>query len=188
MGGLDGLMEKYFSAVAANRTEDSSCGLPREDAFHIFRDPVTSDLPWPGVLFGMPVPSLWYWCTDQVGAPGPASPGRPWGTRSGPRPLSGLPPAVLTVPPSHRSVCSLPHLSLCSPNGKARCLPLQPGTPRGRRGVVNGGRHRHWLSLASTGGVTRVHQARKTRVNQSGGAVGSAQSSSCSRGVDRDNK
>ncbi|XP_039696121.1 sodium/myo-inositol cotransporter 2 [Pteropus medius] len=66
VGGLDGLMEKYFLAVAANQTEDKSCGLPREDAFHIFRDPVNSDLPWPGVLFGMPIPSLWYWCTDQV--------------------------------------------------------------------------------------------------------------------------
>ncbi|KAM7147839.1 sodium/myo-inositol cotransporter 2 [Molossus nigricans] len=66
VGGLEGLMEKYFLALATNRTENSSCGLPREDAFHIFRDPLTSDLPWPGILFGMSVPSLWYWCTDQV--------------------------------------------------------------------------------------------------------------------------
>ncbi|XP_055994861.1 sodium/myo-inositol cotransporter 2 isoform X5 [Sorex fumeus] len=66
VGGLDGLQEKYFSAVASNRSENSSCGLPREDAFHMFRDPLTSDLPWPGILFGMSIPSLWYWCTDQV--------------------------------------------------------------------------------------------------------------------------
>ncbi|KAM5130385.1 sodium/myo-inositol cotransporter 2 isoform 3-T3 [Callospermophilus lateralis] len=66
VGGMDGLKEKYFSALASNRSENSSCGLPREDAFHIFRDPVTSDLPWPGILFGMSIPSLWYWCTDQV--------------------------------------------------------------------------------------------------------------------------
>lgn len=66
VGGLDGLMDKYFSAVASNRTANSSCGLPRADAFHIFRDPVTSDLPWPGVLFGMSIPALWYWCSDQV--------------------------------------------------------------------------------------------------------------------------
>ncbi|CAK6445037.1 unnamed protein product [Pipistrellus nathusii] len=66
VGGLEGLAEKYFLALAANRTENSSCGLPREDAFHIFRDPLTSDLPWPGILFGMTMPSLWYWCTDQV--------------------------------------------------------------------------------------------------------------------------
>ncbi|XP_036166295.1 sodium/myo-inositol cotransporter 2 [Myotis myotis] len=66
VGGLDGLVEKYFLALATNRTENSSCGLPREDAFHIFRDPLTSDLPWPGILIGMTMPSLWYWCTDQV--------------------------------------------------------------------------------------------------------------------------
>ncbi|XP_004622952.1 sodium/myo-inositol cotransporter 2 [Octodon degus] len=66
VGGMDGLQEKYFLALASNRSENGSCGLPREDAFHIFRDPVTSDLPWPGILFGMSVPSLWYWCTDQV--------------------------------------------------------------------------------------------------------------------------
>nr|XP_020015322.1 sodium/myo-inositol cotransporter 2 isoform X2 [Castor canadensis] len=66
VGGMEGLKEKYFLALASNRSENSSCGLPREDAFHIFRDAVTSDLPWPGILFGMSIPSLWYWCTDQV--------------------------------------------------------------------------------------------------------------------------
>ncbi|XP_010621779.1 sodium/myo-inositol cotransporter 2 isoform X1 [Fukomys damarensis] len=66
VGGMEGLKEKYFLALASNRSANGSCGLPREDAFHIFRDPVTSDLPWPGILFGMSVPSLWYWCTDQV--------------------------------------------------------------------------------------------------------------------------
>ena len=63
---MEGLKEKYFLALASNRSENSSCGLPRDDAFHIFRDPLTSDLPWPGILFGMSIPSLWYWCTDQV--------------------------------------------------------------------------------------------------------------------------
>uniref|UniRef100_H0Z7C1 Sodium/myo-inositol cotransporter 2 n=1 Tax=Taeniopygia guttata TaxID=59729 RepID=H0Z7C1_TAEGU len=66
VGGLEGLQAKYFGAIPSIRKENSSCGLPREDAFHIFRDPVDSDLPWPGVLVGMTIPSLWYWCTDQV--------------------------------------------------------------------------------------------------------------------------
>ncbi|XP_058426557.1 sodium/myo-inositol cotransporter 2 isoform X4 [Diceros bicornis minor] len=66
VGGMEGLKEKYFLALASNRSGNGSCGLPREDAFHIFRDPLTSDLPWPGILFGMSIPSLWYWCTDQV--------------------------------------------------------------------------------------------------------------------------
>ncbi|XP_051823244.1 sodium/myo-inositol cotransporter 2 isoform X1 [Antechinus flavipes] len=66
VGGMEGLKNKYFTAVASNRSANNSCGLPRDDAFHIFRDPVNSDLPWPGILLGMSIPSLWYWCTDQV--------------------------------------------------------------------------------------------------------------------------
>ncbi|CAH2307483.1 sodium myo-inositol cotransporter 2 [Pelobates cultripes] len=66
IGGYEALTEKYFNAIPKTNLGNSSCGLPREDAFHIFRDPITSDLPWPGVLVGMTIPSLWYWCTDQV--------------------------------------------------------------------------------------------------------------------------
>uniref|UniRef100_A0AAR2KCY2 Sodium/glucose cotransporter 2 n=1 Tax=Pygocentrus nattereri TaxID=42514 RepID=A0AAR2KCY2_PYGNA len=42
------------------------CYTPREDAFHLLRDPVTGDLPWPGVLFGIAIIGCWYWCSDQV--------------------------------------------------------------------------------------------------------------------------
>lgn len=42
------------------------CYLPRADAFHIFRDPITGDLPWPGLVFGLTIQATWYWCTDQV--------------------------------------------------------------------------------------------------------------------------
>ncbi|XP_018417094.1 PREDICTED: sodium/myo-inositol cotransporter 2 [Nanorana parkeri] len=66
IGGFGALEERYFAAIPSNRTDNTSCGIPREDAFHLFRDPVTSDLPWPGVLVGMTIPSIWYWCTDQV--------------------------------------------------------------------------------------------------------------------------
>ncbi|XP_073504440.1 sodium/myo-inositol cotransporter 2 isoform X2 [Phyllobates terribilis] len=66
VGGFTALEEKYFTAIPSSHIENSSCGIPREDAFHIFRDPVYSDLPWPGVLVGMTIPSIWYWCTDQV--------------------------------------------------------------------------------------------------------------------------
>ncbi|XP_033126646.1 sodium/glucose cotransporter 4-like [Anneissia japonica] len=62
------LQVKYFQAIP-NTTLDNpntSCGYPREDAFHIFRDPLHSDLPWPGMIFGITISSIWYWCTDQV--------------------------------------------------------------------------------------------------------------------------
>ncbi|MFT7798946.1 sodium/myo-inositol cotransporter 2, partial [Arapaima gigas] len=66
VGGWDALLQGYGDAIPSVRYPNSTCGVPREDAFHLFRDPLTSDLPWPGVLVGMTIPSLWYWCTDQV--------------------------------------------------------------------------------------------------------------------------
>uniref|UniRef100_A0A665TWT0 Sodium/myo-inositol cotransporter 2 n=1 Tax=Echeneis naucrates TaxID=173247 RepID=A0A665TWT0_ECHNA len=66
VGGWNGLMEGYANAIPSIRVPNSTCGIPRDDAFHIFRDPVHSDLPWPGVIIGMSVPSMWYWCSDQV--------------------------------------------------------------------------------------------------------------------------
>ena len=72
VGGLEALYYKYMEAVpaatatAANATFSSTCGLPRHDAFHVFRDPVHSDLPWPGVMVRATLASLWFWCADQV--------------------------------------------------------------------------------------------------------------------------
>ncbi|XP_078095996.1 sodium/myo-inositol cotransporter 2-like [Mustelus asterias] len=64
--GYSGLQELYLHAIPSVRDLNTTCGLPRNDAFHIFRNPVNSDFPWPGVLIGMTIPSIWYWCTDQV--------------------------------------------------------------------------------------------------------------------------
>ncbi|KAL0993135.1 hypothetical protein UPYG_G00103670 [Umbra pygmaea] len=66
VGGWNALMEGYATAIPMVRDANTTCGIPREDAFHLFRDPLTSDLPWPGILLGMSVPSMWYWCSDQV--------------------------------------------------------------------------------------------------------------------------
>ncbi|XP_076853374.1 sodium/myo-inositol cotransporter 2-like isoform X3 [Brachyhypopomus gauderio] len=66
VGGWQAVFDRYSSAIPSIRPPNTTCGIPREDAFHLFRDPVTSDLPWPGVLLGMSIPSMWYWCSDQV--------------------------------------------------------------------------------------------------------------------------
>ncbi|XP_064424155.1 sodium/glucose cotransporter 1 [Latimeria chalumnae] len=71
VGGYDGVMKKYMNAKPSLITSPSvniseKCYTPRPDAFHIFRNPVTGDLPWPGLIFGLSILSLWYWCTDQV--------------------------------------------------------------------------------------------------------------------------
>uniref|UniRef100_A0A672V014 Sodium/glucose cotransporter 1 n=1 Tax=Strigops habroptila TaxID=2489341 RepID=A0A672V014_STRHB len=71
VGGYDAFMQKYMEAIPSNisygnTTIDSECYTPRKDSFHIFRDAVTGDLPWPGVIFGLSIIAMWYWCTDQV--------------------------------------------------------------------------------------------------------------------------
>uniref|UniRef100_A0A8D0GYP9 Sodium/glucose cotransporter 2 n=1 Tax=Sphenodon punctatus TaxID=8508 RepID=A0A8D0GYP9_SPHPU len=74
VGGYQRLLEQYMLAVPKHTLSPSpelynvtpTCYLPREDAFHLLRDPVTSDLPWPALVFGLTIVSSWYWCSDQV--------------------------------------------------------------------------------------------------------------------------
>ncbi|XP_051963017.1 sodium/glucose cotransporter 2 [Xyrauchen texanus] len=74
VGGYNALLEKYSSALPSQRLSldphklniSEHCYTPREDAFHLLRDPMTGDLPWPGVLFGIAIIGSWYWCSDQV--------------------------------------------------------------------------------------------------------------------------
>lgn len=66
VGWYEGLLEQYEKAIPALTVPNTTCHLPRSDAFHIFRDPVSGDLPWPGLLFGLTVLATWVWCTDQV--------------------------------------------------------------------------------------------------------------------------
>ncbi|XP_031805253.1 sodium/glucose cotransporter 4 [Sarcophilus harrisii] len=89
VGWYPGLQEKYSAAVANVTVPNTTCHLPRPDAFHLFRDPVTGDIPWPGLIFGLTVLATWCWCTDQVRAPSP------------PRGGAGLGPAS-RCPPGRR--------------------------------------------------------------------------------------
>ncbi|MXQ94325.1 hypothetical protein E5288_WYG007367 [Bos mutus] len=71
VGGYENFTEKYMNAIPTivegdNLTIKSKCYTPQGDSFHIFRDAVTGDIPWPGTIFGMTVVAAWYWCTDQV--------------------------------------------------------------------------------------------------------------------------
>lgn len=64
-------MQKYMAAIPSNvsygsTAVDPACYTPRRDAFHIFRDASSGDLPWPGLVFGLSILAMWYWCTDQV--------------------------------------------------------------------------------------------------------------------------
>ncbi|XP_031804815.1 sodium/glucose cotransporter 1 [Sarcophilus harrisii] len=71
VGGYNAFVEKYMKAIPSkvsdgNFTVNAECYTPRPDSFHIFRDPLNGDLPWPGLIFGLTIIALWYWCTDQV--------------------------------------------------------------------------------------------------------------------------
>ena len=89
------MVEGFFNATATNRAhEDPSdenselCGGVPDNAMHLIRDaqsfynlliiscqlastvsrsPDAADLPWTGMLLGLGVNSIWYWCSDQVG-------------------------------------------------------------------------------------------------------------------------
>ncbi|XP_032618623.1 sodium/mannose cotransporter SLC5A10 [Chelonoidis abingdonii] len=66
IGGYQNLAEAYLKAVPAKIIPNTTCHLPRVDAMHLFRDPVSGDLPWTGMTLGLSVLATWYWCTDQV--------------------------------------------------------------------------------------------------------------------------
>ncbi|XP_074921998.1 sodium/glucose cotransporter 2 isoform X2 [Chelonoidis abingdonii] len=74
VGGYQGLFDKYLKALPSNTLSpapalyniSATCYQPRPDAFHLLRDPLTGDLPWPALIFGLTIISTWYWCSDQV--------------------------------------------------------------------------------------------------------------------------
>uniref|UniRef100_A0A8C2WYU7 Sodium/glucose cotransporter 1 n=1 Tax=Cyclopterus lumpus TaxID=8103 RepID=A0A8C2WYU7_CYCLU len=67
VGGYESFQQLYMESVPSITTNVSaSCYEPRADSFHIFRNAITGDLPWPGLVFGLTIQATWYWCTDQV--------------------------------------------------------------------------------------------------------------------------
>eukprot|EP00092_Neocalanus_flemingeri_P098207 GFUD01125223.1.p1 GENE.GFUD01125223.1~~GFUD01125223.1.p1 ORF type:complete len:444 (+),score=42.23 GFUD01125223.1:90-1421(+) len=70
VGGWEELKVKYMTSVPnityVNPNDNGTCGLPREDAWKILREPFHSDMPWPGFLLGQTPASIWYWCADQM--------------------------------------------------------------------------------------------------------------------------
>lgn len=68
VGGYGALETKYMEAIPSivPLNISKTCYTPRDDSFHLFRDPLTGDLPWPGLIFGLTIQAGWYWCTDQV--------------------------------------------------------------------------------------------------------------------------
>jgi len=70
VGGWEQLQIKYMTSVPnvtySAPSSNSTCGLPRHDSWVMLRDPVDSDMPWPGFILGQTPASIWYWCADQM--------------------------------------------------------------------------------------------------------------------------
>uniref|UniRef100_A0AAX7U9B0 Sodium/glucose cotransporter 1 n=1 Tax=Astatotilapia calliptera TaxID=8154 RepID=A0AAX7U9B0_ASTCA len=67
VGGYVNFEKLYMQAIPSiTGNISANCYEPRADSFHIFRNAVTGDLPWPGLVFGLTIQATWYWCTDQV--------------------------------------------------------------------------------------------------------------------------
>ncbi|XP_076743192.1 sodium/glucose cotransporter 1-like isoform X2 [Maylandia zebra] len=65
--GYENFEKLYMQAIPSiTGNISANCYEPRPDSFHLFRDPVTGDLPWPGLVFGLTIQCIWYFCTDQV--------------------------------------------------------------------------------------------------------------------------
>ncbi|XP_041475306.1 sodium/glucose cotransporter 4-like isoform X1 [Lytechinus variegatus] len=66
---IDVLREDYMSAIpntTGSALDNTSCGVPTEKTWHIFRPANDSGLPWPGAIFGALVLGCYFWCTSQV--------------------------------------------------------------------------------------------------------------------------
>lgn len=74
VGGYESMIQKYFEAypdTTINNYGNASykygkCGIPPRNAMHLMRAPDDGSLPWPGIMFGLTISSVWYWCSDQV--------------------------------------------------------------------------------------------------------------------------
>lgn len=81
VGGYTALMTQFLhtpsqsnstrQCLAGVVTNDSicqfaSCGMVPSNSLHIMRSADDPDLPWTGVIFGLTISAIWYWCSDQV--------------------------------------------------------------------------------------------------------------------------
>ena len=74
VGGYETVVKRYFEAwpntTKLNYGNDSypygKCGIPPDNSMNLIRSYDDGSLPWPGIMFGLTISSVWYWCSDQV--------------------------------------------------------------------------------------------------------------------------
>ncbi|XP_060591471.1 sodium/glucose cotransporter 4-like [Ruditapes philippinarum] len=65
IGGYENLEAEYQKAIPSVHLPNSTCGIPRDDAFHALRG-LDADYPWPSMLLQCAIASAWYWVCDQI--------------------------------------------------------------------------------------------------------------------------
>ncbi|XP_059351175.1 sodium/glucose cotransporter 4-like isoform X2 [Daphnia carinata] len=71
VGGYSELIRQFFMAYPSENytaydLNNRSCANIPPDAMHLFKSITSPELPWTGVVFGVTISSIWYWCSDQV--------------------------------------------------------------------------------------------------------------------------
>ncbi|KAG8195248.1 hypothetical protein JTE90_028399 [Oedothorax gibbosus] len=72
VGGYGSLVEGFKSVsinesyVGVNPLTNESCSAVPENYMSLLRDPTDGELPWTGMIFGLTINAVWYWCSDQV--------------------------------------------------------------------------------------------------------------------------
>ena len=66
VGGFSQLKTMYMEAIPNVTLPNSTCGFPREDSWHIFRNSWRADFPGLGTIFRTTLGGMWYWCTNQL--------------------------------------------------------------------------------------------------------------------------
>lgn len=72
VGGYTQLFEKFALVqpdaefVKVNKQTNESCSKVTQYYDKLLRPPTDPDLPWTGMVFGLTVSAVWYWCSDQV--------------------------------------------------------------------------------------------------------------------------
>ncbi|KAL4223812.1 Sodium/glucose cotransporter 1 [Mactra antiquata] len=74
VGGYEAIVKKYFEAWPDSTKNNYGsendtywqCGIPPSNSMNLIRSYDDGSLPWPGIMFGLTISSVWYWCSDQV--------------------------------------------------------------------------------------------------------------------------
>ena len=81
VGGFVELVRKYMGEgsqpiltrlclsglLNASLCTTAHCGLVPDNSMHMMRAASDPNYPWTGMIFGLTISAVWYWCTDQVG-------------------------------------------------------------------------------------------------------------------------